>query len=343
MSSTISLYLAVLAAHDARQAHGPGLVGDDQHGVGEVSDVAVQGGELLAVLRPADDDLAALHIAVVKGVHGLAVFQHDVVGDVHDVVDGPHPGGPQPLPHPQGRGADLYVPHHPGGVPGAQVRGGGLHVQQLGQDAGAAALHHGVVEGQGLAEGDGRLPGQADDGQAVRPVGGDLKLHHVVVEAQDLPDIVSGLEAPGLQVGVGLQDKDAVHHAGGPVVVGHAQLLVGAQHPVGFHAPELALLDMDPAGEGGVVLGHGDQVPLGDVLGAGDDLDGLGLAHVHLADPHMVGVLVADDLQDLAHHHIGNLFAFHLGDLHLGAGEGHVLGKLLVGGVHGDKFIEPSS
>ena len=111
--------LAVLAAHDTRQAHGPGLVGDDQVVGGELAHLAVQGGELLALLSPAHDDLAALHIAVVKGVHGLAVLQHDVVGDVHDVVDGAYAHGAQPLAHPLGGGGDLHVAYHPGGVPGA--------------------------------------------------------------------------------------------------------------------------------------------------------------------------------------------------------------------------------
>ena len=185
--------LAVLAAHDACQAHSPGLIGNDQVVVGQLAHVAVQGGELLALLGPADDDLSALHIAVVKGVHGLAVFQHHVVGDVHDVVDGAHAGGAQPLPHPLGGGADLHVADHPGGVPGAQILGGGFHVQQICQVAGAAALHHGLVKGEGLAVGHSSLPGQTDDGQAVRAVGSDLKLHHVVIQVQSLPDIVAGL------------------------------------------------------------------------------------------------------------------------------------------------------
>jgi hypothetical protein len=42
-------------------------------------------------------------------VHGLAVFHHDVVGDVHDVVDGAHAAGAYALPHPLGGGGDLHV------------------------------------------------------------------------------------------------------------------------------------------------------------------------------------------------------------------------------------------
>ena len=143
--------------------------------------IAVQGGKDLALLGPADDDLAALHIAVVKGVHGLPVLQHHVVGDVNDVVDRTHPRGPQPVPHPLGGGGNLDVPHHPSSVPGAEVRVRGLHIQQVRQVARAAAFHHRIVEGEGLAIGDSRLSGQADDGQAVRAVGGNFELYHVIV------------------------------------------------------------------------------------------------------------------------------------------------------------------
>ena len=177
-------------------------VGDDQHAGIELAGGSVQGGESLAVFCTADDDPSALYIAVVKGVHGLAILQHDVVGDVHDVVDGTHAHGPQPLAHPQGGGADLYVAYHPGGVPGAQVRIGSLHVQQVAEGAGPAALHLRRMEGEGGAEGGGRLPRQTDDGEAVGTVGGDLKLHHVVVIADGRPKIVAGAEVPGAQVGV---------------------------------------------------------------------------------------------------------------------------------------------
>ena len=50
--------------------------------------------------------------------------------------------------------------------------------------------------------------GQADDGQAVGAVGGDLKLHHVVVQAGHRLDVVAGLA-------VLVEDKDAVGDAVG--------------------------------------------------------------------------------------------------------------------------------
>ena len=52
---------------------------------------------------------------------------------------------------------------------------------------------------------------------------------------------------------------------------------------------------------------------------------------------------MALDLHHAANHHVGNFFPFYLCNLHLGAGEGHILGKSPVFGLHGDKLIQPFS
>ena len=199
---------------------------------------------VLALLRPADDDLAALHIAVVKGVHGLAVLQHHVVGDVHDVVDGADAHAPQPLPHPLGGGGDLHVPHHPGGVPGAPGRrpGSPRPAARI-RHAFGAALHHRLVEAQGLVEGGGRLPGQADDAEAVGPVGGDLKLHHMVVGVDDGLDVVAGLHT------LLLEDEDAVGDAVGELRLLGVQVLQGADGVgLGVVGHQVALVEVGADG-----------------------------------------------------------------------------------------------
>ena len=74
----------------------------------------------------AHDDLAGRYIAVIKGVHGLAVFQHDVVGDVHDVVDGTHAVGAQTVGAASlGEGAILTLATIRAGVAVAQLRSAG--------------------------------------------------------------------------------------------------------------------------------------------------------------------------------------------------------------------------
>ena len=58
-------------------------------------------------LGAADDDLAAAHGVQVKGVHRLAHFQHDIVGNIDNVVDRTNARLVQRFTHPQGRGSIL--------------------------------------------------------------------------------------------------------------------------------------------------------------------------------------------------------------------------------------------
>ena len=243
-------------------------------------------------------------------MHGLAVFQHDIVGDVHDVVDGPDAGVPQPFPQPCGGGLDLYVLHHPGGVPGAEVAVLNVDVHQLGNGA-AAALHLRGVQLQGTAKGGAGLPCKTNDGQAVGPVGGDLKFHHMIVRADDHSHIVAGLH-------VLVQHEDAVGDAVGELfllrveilqradgiglgVVGHqiARMEVGAgsigggggaanvqrgvipavglrltfQHLAADHGAEHLVAGLDVGGDGGLVLVDGVIV----VQQCGGDDDRIGI------------------------------------------------------------------
>ncbi len=265
----------------------------------------------------------------VEGVHRLAVFQHHKVGDVHNVVNGPHPAGPQPLPHPPGGGGNFYVLHHPGHIPGAEGAVLYLHPQVI-VDIPAAALYH---RGRGLhrqAEGGGSLPGQAQDREAVGAVGGDFKLHRGVVKADGGLDIFAQNAVAILP-----QDEDAVFDGVGEIVGGEAQFPQGAEHPAAFHPPQLALGDFVAPREHRLMLCHWHKVPCRDVLGPGDNLHRFS-SHIHLADPQVVGIGVALHGLYLAHHHVLYLGALYLVPLHLGAGHGHPLavraGSQLPGG-----------
>ena len=260
-------------------------------------------------------------------MHGLTVFQHDVVGDVHDVIDGTHAVGAQAAAQPLGGGGDLYVGNHPGGVAVAQLRCGDVHVQMVVNIPGVRAVNHRLVVTHGLAEGGGSFPGKADDAVAVGAVVGDLKIHNGVVVADDEVDVLANRAV------LVIEDPDAVGEHAGQVVLGQTQLGEGAEHTVGRFAPELALGDVNAAGEPGVMQRRGYQIALMDILGAGDDLHGGIASHVHLANPHMIGVGVAHHGQNLAHDHVFDLRVQPLPGFHLLTEDGQGLHEFLIGDV----------
>src|SRR5699024_5887260 len=128
-------------AHDACHSYGAFFVGDDQHAFVKVAFHIVQGSDFLPIFGGADGDLVAVYILVVKGMHGLAVFQHDIVGNINNIVDGPNAASPQTLPHPTGRGLNFYIFDHPGDITHAELRIFHLYLKQI-IDIPVSAFHH---------------------------------------------------------------------------------------------------------------------------------------------------------------------------------------------------------
>ena len=214
-------------------------------------------------------------------MHGLAVFQHDIVGDVHDIVNGTDTGSAQPLPHPDGAGANFDVLHQTTSVTRAQVGFFDDDVSVVHDDRLAAALHHRVVELQRLAEGDGRFSGQTDDGQTVGTVGGDLKFHHVVIQTQQGGDVIAGLA-------VLVEDEDAVVDAVGEFL-GLCVEVSGGQDAVGAQVQGHEIASVDVLAVGGHVL-HGVAHVDGALIGLiGSGLDGVHLTSHDLAENLQAG------------------------------------------------------
>ena len=78
-------------------------------------------------------------------MHGLTVLQHDVVGDVNDIIDGTHAIRTQTLPQPLGRGADLDICDHTGGIAVAEVSSRNLHIQLVIHGPGIGATDYRLV------------------------------------------------------------------------------------------------------------------------------------------------------------------------------------------------------
>ena len=160
----------------------------------------------------------------------------------------------------------------------------------------------------------------------------------MVVHTDDGGNVVAGLHA------VLLHDPQAVLDGVGVVMQRQAELLERAHHAVGELAAQHAGVDLLAVGQEGAVERDGHHVADLLVLRAGDDLQRRVAAHVDLADPHVVGVRVAHHLHDAARDDILNVLVQVRERLHLGAGEGHCLGKVVIGpGRAVYEFIEPFS
>ena len=70
----------------------------------------------------ADNNATVPQAVEIKGMQRLAVFQHDVIRHVHQVVYSPEATGLQSPPQPERRGPNLEVYHHAGGIAGAVFR-----------------------------------------------------------------------------------------------------------------------------------------------------------------------------------------------------------------------------
>ena len=113
--------------------------------------------------------------------------------------------------------------------------------------------------GEGDAGGLGRLAGQAADGEAVAPVGGDRDIEHVIAQLEQRRGI-----GPRQQAGVGQHHDPAV-------VVPETQLGGRADHPVGDVPVRLAGGDGEAAGEHRPGQRDDDEVPDVEVAGPADD------------------------------------------------------------------------
>ena len=294
------LDLAVQAAHNTGQRHGLGAVADDKVVGGQGELFFVQGGDLLAVLGAAHDDLAAFQRVHIKGVHRLTDLQHDIVGDVHNVGNAAQPAQGQPAAHPARGLAGGDVVHIVADVARAQVRG--LHSD--GQ-ARLGGLADGVVRCghlQRLAQHGGNLTRNAQNALAVGAVGGDGDIKDIVVKPHN---VLNG----GAGYGVLGQIQQTVYLGAGVQVIIQAQLGAAAQHTVGLDAHKGLCLDFNAAGQRGAVQ-RGGSVHTGvNVGGTGGNLDVVTvIAAIHLADVQ-VGTLLRDTLGDNADNDLADLAA----------------------------------
>ena len=152
------------------------------------------------------------------------------------------------------------------------------------------------------------LTGKSRNCKTVGAVGRDLKFDSRVIETDSLAYIHTGYELIALI----LKYEYAVLYCIGEIMQGKAELAEGAEHAVGYLAPELALLYLNAAGKSRAVKcgGHQCAYALGSDIGSTRNyLYGLAPARIHLCYDKVVGIGMGLYIEYLSHYHIGYLCA----------------------------------
>ena len=248
-------------AHDARDRERSALVGDEERIGREVAHDVVERLEALPGPCQADVDRAAADRRRIERVDRLAELEHDVVRGVHDVRDRSLARGDEATLHLPGRRADRHAVHVARDEPGAESRV--LDVDADVRRRRIAGLDDREVGQRERSSGRRRdLAGEAEDRQGVAAV----RLH------VDVEHDVAGERSRGRgRSGYRLEDEDAVG------IVGQAQLVTRAEHPLTRDAGDRRDLDAPVAGQHSSRQRHRDALARRDVRRATDDRE-LGLA-----------------------------------------------------------------
>ena len=182
----LRIHLGINGAEHAGDHQRPAHVGDHQIAYIQGALDLIEGDDPLTWLGAPHDQPAALDARAVEGVQRLADGQHDVVGDIDDITDGPHAGVGEARLQPRRRLGDVQSADHAGAVARAEVRIDHLDGDIcLGRRTAGRGLRH-RRRGQRQPSRSGHLAGDSVDTETVRPVGRDLYLQHRLGDRQIL-------------------------------------------------------------------------------------------------------------------------------------------------------------
>ena len=156
-------------------------------------------------------------------MHGLSDLQHDVIGNIHHVVNGPEAAQGQMPAHPPGAFPGGDIPN-----PMAQIPRTEILVQDGYLQAGILIIRGMEIRPghfQFLPQHGRHLPGNPQNALAVRPVGSHGDVEQIIVQSHHGFDIRAGHR-------ILRQIHQAVDLRAGIQIVVKAKLLTGTEHTV---------------------------------------------------------------------------------------------------------------
>ncbi|MNJ43214.1 hypothetical protein D3C77_382110 [compost metagenome] len=214
---------------------------DQQRTCLEISVLAIQGYQLLACFCFAYANNTTLNRISIKGMQRLTVLQHDIVGNVYNVVDRTNSSCHKTILHPLWRDADSNVGNISYGITAAQLISFDFDGNSL-----AGRLHN---LGQLLirlrqvyvsAQNRSNFIGCTQHTKAVGSVRRKIEIQHLIIQSEQLCNWSTDF-------GALRQNKDALLLLFRKQLVIQTKLLCRADHPLGENAAQLGLLNIQPS------------------------------------------------------------------------------------------------
>ena len=301
--------LGVETAHDAGDRHRRVVVADHQGVFVHMALYAVEGLEFKRRIKALDADL--FDLARIERVHGLTHFEHEVVGEVGEEVDGTHAAVIKTDAHVDRADGALDVLHLQAGIAVAE-RILDLQINLFQRVIDVQIL--GVERLERSAGKRGKLARDAVVTPEVGAVGEGLVVHL----KNDVVDLIDGFEVGAVGDIVG-----DLHDAG--VVVADADLCFAAAHAVGGVACQLARRNGDLA-DLGAHLGKGGFHADAHIRRTANHVGQRAVAGVHLEQMQLFGIGMRLHGHDFGDHDAADVAALEEDViLHLGGGKGKLL------------------
>ena len=242
-------------------------------------------------------------------MHRLTVFQHDIVGDVYEVVNRTHTACTQPFPHPARRWSNLYILDNPSCIAWALFLVLDFHLQCV-LNVAVNALEGRLFQVQRNVIGCSSFSCQTGNRQAVRTVGSDFKFYRCIIQTDGFVNILSNLT-------IFLNEENAVCNGIREIMNRQAQFAERAEHAVAFHATQLTLFDFHTVRQFCTAEGNRNDVASLDVWCTGYNLNRLFLSNIDLTNDQMVRVFVRNNRKQLSDDNIFNFAALFGGNFYL--------------------------
>ena len=214
-------------------------------------------------------------------MHRLAIFHHDIVCNVNNVIDRAHTGIADTLLHPFRRRCNFHVFDHTGCITRAEIGVFNDNPGQISNIAPGFCRNSRFMQLQCFPECHSSFTGKPDHAEAVRPVGRDLKINNMIIKPQFHRHILAGCI-------ITLENQNPVFYSVREIVLGHTELPERTEHTVRRDTAQRLGFDFNAARQERSIQCSRNQVALMHILCTGADLNGVSVSDVNLTNPHMV-------------------------------------------------------